>query len=991
MNKLFKKYSNALFLFARNYYFWRYLYEIILKRNLLLILTLYVGVLYSQNVEFTIDNFKDQPKELQAAHLSFEDGIDYYDQGIYKLALIHLLKANTFNPYNSELNYLIGNSYLNTVFKAKALLFLKNSFKLDENYSYKTLYLLGQAYQYNYKFEEAKKAYYQFQIALPKDSLPAWQKIVDKKITECNSGLDIMMNPSSGLIINQKILNSNESDYAPVISSDGQTVYFTSRRLGTTGGEQDKIDSEPYEDVYTSTKKGYSWTKPINMGSPINTKYHDATVGLSSDGNELYIYRGKVNGGDLFVSKKVDGVWTGLKPLSSTINTSYQENSASVSKDNKTLYFISNKPGGKGGKDIYIAKKDEDGNWSNVKNLGDDINTSYDEDGVFISADEQVIYFSSNGHNTMGGHDIFFSQKQKDGSWSKPKNMGYPINSPEDDIFFFVTGDGQMGYYSSVRSGGTGKKSIYAIRFSENDDGSKVYLASNAVFDCRTKCEQQPCVTFNVNYFHDENGEDLKYEWVLGDGSVKYGNVIEHCYKKAGNYHVVVNSITKQGIKTENIESTDIVIEGTVAGMALIDALDYVLINKELELDASQSYHTNGTISRYLWNFENGDTDSLVNINKTFNRIGNQKIELAVLATNPETNLSCYAKATKTVKVFKNEATLKKYLLDKKEKEDFDNNFRNTDAGLYTFKCTVLDSLTNLPILGLNVQAIGENDTILQSGITDQNGELSFLFDNSKNYNLSFIDPDYEDLLYTHSPSQKTEAEYSSQTFRLKLDEGILLFGNILDKTTGDPLQNVNIRIVDLEEGKIIYNSKTDKDGYFDYSIKSNKDSISYELIIQKEGDLQQSELISMNLDDDKALNLNEIIDLNIGNVLAENTNLKPIYFGFDQWEITNRAGKQLDKIIKLIQSNASLSIELSAFTDCQGPADYNMILSQRRAKSSLNYILSKNIDPSRIQTKAFGETLPINNCDCERTSKNRCTKKENRMNRRTEFKIINE
>lgn len=960
-----------------------------MKRNLVLILSLFVGVLYSQNVEFTIDNFKDQPKELQVAHLSFEDGIDYYDQGIYKMAIDHFLIANTFNPNNSELNYLIGNSYLHTVFKTKALTFLKKSYELDVDYSYKTQFLLGQAYQYNYKFEKAKKAYYQFENSLSKDTALVWQKRVAKKILECNSGIEIMMNPSSGLIMNQRILSSNESDYAPVISADGKTIYFTSRRSGTTGGEHDKADNEPYEDIYYSTKKGYAWTEPINIGAPINTKYHDATVGLSSDGNELYIYRGKVNGGDLFVSKKENEQWTEPVALPDIINTSNQENSASVSNDNNTLYFISNKKDGNGGKDIYTANRDEEGNWVNVKNLGAIINTPYDEDGVFISHDEQVLYFSSNGHKTMGGHDIFFSLRNTDGTWSKPKNMGFPINSPEDDVFFFVTEDGQMGYYSSVRGGGTGKKSIYAIRFSENDDGSKVYLASNAIFNCRSKCMQQPCVTFNINYFEDENGEDLKYEWVLGDGSIKYGNIIEHCYAKEGKYHVVLNSITKQGIRNENIKSADIEIKGTVAGMAIIDAPDYALVNTEVILNANNSYHTNGEISQYLWRFNDEETDSLVHINRTFNKIGNQKIELSVLAINPETNMSCYSKAKKTIKIFENKEVLQTYLIEKKEEADFDNNFKNASVGLYKFKCKLLDNDTGYPIAGINVQAKGIMDTISFSEISDENGDVSFIFDNSKSYDLTFIDPDYEESIYTHSTTNKTESEFSSISIKLLKDEGKLLFGNLSDQSTGEPMENIKVRFIDLVEGKNLLNTTTDENGYFAYKVKSDEDSIHYEILIQKEGNLQKSEFINMKLSDLEAYNLNNYADLKLENILVEDMNLEAIYFEFDQWDITPNAAEQLNKILQVMHSNPLLSIELSAYTDCQGESDYNMFLSKKRASSTLDYILSKNIDRSRLTTKAFGENLPISNCDCDSTSKRRCTIAENMLNRRTEFKII--
>jgi outer membrane protein OmpA-like peptidoglycan-associated protein len=199
------------------------------------------------------------------------------------------------------------------------------------------------------------------------------------------------------------------------------------------------------------------------MGSPINTDENDATAGISPDGQTLYVYRGD-HGGDIYESHLKGATWTKPDHMSSKINTSYHETSVTLGPDGKTLYFVSDRPGGFGDRDIYKTIADEKGKWGDAINLGPVINTQYGEEGVAMQADGKTLYFSSQGHNTMGGYDIFKSVY--DGTkWSVPENLGYPINTPDDDVFFSISASGKHGYYTSIRKGGYGEKDIYLITF----------------------------------------------------------------------------------------------------------------------------------------------------------------------------------------------------------------------------------------------------------------------------------------------------------------------------------------------------------------------------------------------------------------------------------------------------------------------------------------------------------------------------------------------
>ena len=274
----------------------------------------------------------------------------------------------------------------------------------------------------------------------------------------------MMLSPSRVFIDNLgPVVNSTYREYSPLINADESVLFFTSRRDNTNGGQKDPTDNNYFEDIYISEKVNGEWTTPENPPSPLNSKEHDATIGLSPDGQTLLIYKGS-DGGDIYECHLKGSEWSTPKKLSSAINTKYHESSASISFDGKTIYFVSNKPDGLGGSDIYYATLDKKGNWGEPKNIGAPINTTFDEEGVFIHPDGKTLYFSSRGHNTMGGFDIFKSTLEN-GKWSDPVNLGYPINSPDDDVFFSISASGAHGYYMSVKPGGYGDRDLYIITF----------------------------------------------------------------------------------------------------------------------------------------------------------------------------------------------------------------------------------------------------------------------------------------------------------------------------------------------------------------------------------------------------------------------------------------------------------------------------------------------------------------------------------------------
>ena len=262
-------------------------------------------------------------------------------------------------------------------------------------------------------------------------------------------------------------INTAYPEYGPLITSDERIMYFTSRRPDNISKEKDP-NYEYFEDIFVAKQENGKWGKVKNIGKPVNTPLHDATVALSNDNKTLYLYRTnkELTGGDIYKAELTPNGFSIPEKIKAEINSPEgAESSACLAPDQRTFYFSSNRPGGFGGKDLYKVVKLPNGKWSKAINLGAAINTPYDEDAPFIHADGVTLYFSSKGHKNMGGYDIFVSTLDDKGNWSFPQNLGYPVNSVADDIFFVANPEETAGYFSSNRSGGFGASDIYKVKF----------------------------------------------------------------------------------------------------------------------------------------------------------------------------------------------------------------------------------------------------------------------------------------------------------------------------------------------------------------------------------------------------------------------------------------------------------------------------------------------------------------------------------------------
>lgn len=400
----------------------------------------------------------------------------YFNLRVILIANEQYVQAAELDPTNIEANYMAGRTYLETNSKASSSKYLLRVYEINPKYKYNILYLIGQGFQYGMEFEKAIEYYNKYLQHTQQNAKRSGEDFtspteVQRRLYECQNGIEFVNAPRDYIIENMgPSINSEWDDFAPVVTADESFLAFTTRRQDGNTNEDVFDDMLYYEDVFYSTKTGNKWQYAQNIGPPVNIMYHSSNLAISADGSQLYLYKSQ-NGGDIFLSEmNPDRSWSEPVALNENINSTFSENSASISPDGNTLYFSSDRPitADKEDLDIYYSKKDRKGEWGPAKNIGSVINTKFDEDGAFIDYDGKTLYFSSKGHKGMGGYDIYKTiYNEETDEWSEPINLGYPMNSPDNDIYFVSTRDGKRGYFASAKADGLGFTDIYHIMLAD--------------------------------------------------------------------------------------------------------------------------------------------------------------------------------------------------------------------------------------------------------------------------------------------------------------------------------------------------------------------------------------------------------------------------------------------------------------------------------------------------------------------------------------------
>lgn len=447
--------------------------------TIILVASLFISILSSaQDVEFKAGNFKDNKDEFKEALVHFEKAQELIAQGnefvynvenpnnTFKAAIIELDKAYKFNPKSSEVNFMLGNAYLYTNEKYKALPYLEEAVKLNPEVNDFSDFYLGMAYQLKEDFTKASKHYTKFEANSKSKQIESLGKMLEKRQKECKYGIELTAKPVRAWIDNLKSVNSSNDEYSPCISTDGATIVFTSNR--ENGHKKNEVGEYDGDIYVTEMDDNGKWTSPKSIGSPLNTENDETVTMLSYNGTKMLIYKNEGDNYDVYESELSGANWGIPKALHRSLNTSADQTYASYNYNDRKIIFVSSKKIGSSSKgtDIFSCGRMNGRNdeFGAAITIGSTVNTKFNEGSVYMHPDGETMYFSSEGHNSMGGMDIFVSYK-KQGSWSDPENLGYPINTPYDDYFYASTASGKYAYIASNREGGKGGLDIYKITY----------------------------------------------------------------------------------------------------------------------------------------------------------------------------------------------------------------------------------------------------------------------------------------------------------------------------------------------------------------------------------------------------------------------------------------------------------------------------------------------------------------------------------------------
>jgi len=393
----------------------------------------------------------------------------YFESSKYQEAINLLKDLDSLTPANANINYKLGMCFYNaSTDKQTAILCFEKAIQniaVDYKSSYSetnappiALYYLARSYHNEYIFDASIKSFEKYKTYLSKSEGKTSLEI-DRYITMCNNGVKLMksdVNPQVQILSAE--INTKEADYSLMASNDNSVLVYST--TSNTGAKQGEISS-----YYYTVLDGQKWSAPTKIDNDFNLIPSTVASKLSLRKKEIFITKNTNGNKELYSLTYKDNKWSNPVKVGPNINSKSSVSNACVSPDGSTLYFSSNKEGGYGGFDIYVCERLSDGSWSKAANLGPNVNTSYDDVSPFIATDGVTLYFSSMGHNTMGGYDVFFTTLSDEGLWSLAENIGYPINTPQDDMFYIPSSDEKTAFYSSTKDGGLGENDIYIITY----------------------------------------------------------------------------------------------------------------------------------------------------------------------------------------------------------------------------------------------------------------------------------------------------------------------------------------------------------------------------------------------------------------------------------------------------------------------------------------------------------------------------------------------
>ncbi|SMC00287.1 OmpA/MotB domain protein [Hymenobacter roseosalivarius DSM 11622] len=433
-----------------------------------------VRSLLKASCAFAIAAAVAQPAMAQGTRKQLKTANKFFSQENYRASIPFYEQVLAAEPNNALALFRAGVSYM-SFDKEKASDYIYKAQRLKPKVSKDVEYWLGRVDHLNYNFDEAITHYQTYNATLKQKDT---RKAELAQLIQHSKNAKVQFSTPKDIFVKNlgPLINTVHSEHSPVISADDKILLFTSRGENVTGagnangkkGGNLASDGEYFEDIFEAKRIDEDeWEKPRSLSGVLNGKGHDASIQVFDNDTKMLMYRQDENG-DFFYSEKTGGDWTQPKKLNNNINTSAFESDAYITPDGLTMYFSTGKYSEDNTLDIYTSTRTAGGDWGKPKPVSG-INTKYDDDSPYLSKDGKTLYFSSRGLNTMGGYDIFKSTYDSIGrKWGRPENMGYPINTPDDDTYYRLSPDGTYAYLSSYRIGGYGEKDIYTINYIKN-------------------------------------------------------------------------------------------------------------------------------------------------------------------------------------------------------------------------------------------------------------------------------------------------------------------------------------------------------------------------------------------------------------------------------------------------------------------------------------------------------------------------------------------
>lgn len=893
-----------------------------------------------------------------------EDAEWFFGVGDYGRALPIFVKLNRRYPGTNAYKYYTGICYLQkTDEQEKSISYLEAAYSREPKLT-DILFYLGKAYMVTYQFDEAI-GYFKLAQENKKTS-PDKKELIPRLIEQCNNAKLIKNQNSSEDLVLENIgapVNTQYDEYVPLVSSDESVLIYTYKGKRSTGGliniygEADP-DGMFYEDIFGAFRLGNKWLDPDGLGSRINSNYHDASIALAPNGLSMFIYKDE-GGGDIYISRRVKNTWIRPEPVMGEVNSKYYEGHVSLTVDEMVMFFISDRPGGFGGQDIYQATRQEDETWGDITNLGPTINTPYDEDAPFIHANNKLLYFSSKGHNSMGGYDIFYSTFE-DRKWTPPNNIGPPVNTPNDDNFYVVSANGERAYFSSARAGGLG--------------GQDIYIVKPGVFG------KKPVLAL-IKGIVENNGRSLEASIHVTNTTTNeaYGNYKSNA--ASGNYLIAL----PPGYDYQ----LDFILKGEVLHSENVDISDlgvFVEVDHDFELSAKKNPFIDSTNI-----LQNLLADKIAEIEAVKQELA---LEKELQDTIIDTQIDEIAKL---------------YLLDANgdiimsSLKDSDGQFNFTGQVIKDEYSMLLDSRissVNEEIIVLVTDADG-NEKLITTTVVVATAEQVALLEGSKVLVTQDAIDEAARLKAEREARDKAEAESrarAAEEARLKAEEEARLKAEdearlraeeearLKAEAEAMALLDEEARIRAEEEARLKAKEEARLRAEEEARLKAEAEAMALldeearlraeeaRLKVEEEARLKaEAEALALLGEQERLKAMEEAkrkAAAEAARVKAEaeanaltNTQrdqFSNILFDFDKATLRAKSKKELDAVLLYLSINVADQIIISGHADAIGTKRYNQKLSERRTQKAAAYLIDRGIKETQLVLYAYGKTKPI-------------------------------